>query len=250
MAFKTPIDYGFAQVIDNSGLVNAYAQQQLANQKAKQAREKEMADQLAKIKPDGIKEADIPEIENRYKNLQGLYHKASTSNSLKDKAEYDAGVRQMMYDIEKSKNSQAVVADRLKFYGEHSDDKELDPDYITRLDAVKNLSTFSKDYETATNDIHRLYSSAPTIDLSKEVFSPIVEKSYTKSTPIQRKEGDQYVTTSVKAANPEYIANNIAQAAFSNDRVNKKIHQTYYDAYTQTDKQRDIAEAKQRGFSN
>ena len=249
MAFKTPIDYGFAQVIDNSGLVNAYAQQQLANQKAKQAREKEMADQLAKIKPDGIKEADIPEIENRYKNLQGLYHKASTSNSLKDKAEYDAGVRQMMYDIEKSKNSQALYADRLKFYGEHSDDKQLDPDYMTRISAIKDIPTFSNDYATVTNDLERIQTAAPTVDLKKD-FDAILKDSEVTNKVEFPMGGGRFKTREVTEVDPMTVANKIVARGVSDKNYNKQLFTNYFDAFHDTDREKDIAEAKARGFKN
>lgn len=249
MAFRTPIDYGFAQVIDNSGLVNAYAQQQIAANKAKALREKEMADQLAKIKPDGIKEADIPYIETQYKNLQGLYHKAANSNSLKDKAELDSAIRQMSYDIEKSKNSQKLYVDNEKFYTENSKKNILDKDYLTRNQAVKGISTFSPDYETVTNDIDRLKTAIPRVDLGVE-YEKLLANSTTKNGDEVPIGGGRFEKTVITGVNPNVLRNKLAERWKVDDNFKENLMEPYYDAYFQTDKAMDSKEAKGLGFVN
>lgn len=86
MAIKSGIGFGEAQVFDSSSLVNTYAKLLAQQQKEEQKYQSELADIMATVKTDGVRDADKPIIANTYGEIKKLYSEAVNNKDPQQRA--------------------------------------------------------------------------------------------------------------------------------------------------------------------
>lgn len=112
------IGHGEAQIYNTQNAVNTYART-LAQQQAKRdAEQKALQDDLAKVKIDGIRQGDIPEFTNKYSEAKDIHAKLVSAKNSADKIKFDREFKTKMLELgEIAQDSKALAKGEEVFTG-------------------------------------------------------------------------------------------------------------------------------------
>lgn len=236
------IGQGEAQVFNNNNVINLYGQM-LARQQAKRQQEQQMlANSLAQVKLDGLREPDRPEFFKAYNNIRDLaaqipYEKDSFKRAEK-KAQVDQGLLQLQDFATRSKNYGKQYSE---FQNRLLDDRFRDQFHDNSINDVINSNKlpmtnagFIKDFNTLQRqvDTDKIEKALGTID------SNLLKKTQW-SNPVQRR-STQGNKTGVIVSNSREVSPVEQIAAYANvydadPNFRKFLRDQYADLYDAND---------------
>lgn len=246
---STGMGNGWAQVFDTSGLVNAYMQEERARQKELLAQQKSFDDMMGKVSMDGIKDADIPYLQEGYNKVLDTYSQLKKVSNSADRLTLQNKLREdingLTLDINKSKNANKYWGE-LRKYGAQNYPDELAPDYYDRADQVRNLPTFSPEFANLKTD--DLQVKQKVVDVNKELES-IAKQSLEYSETGLRDIGNnvqEYMES--KSLKPSKLQTNLSNRLMNDPRFKRYALSVYTDGYDHSNRDANEQEAKQLGF--
>ena len=221
MAIRTGIGVGAAQIADTSNIMNAYARQVAQQQKAQalqaereakaQAKyEEDLADLIASVKTEGIRDVDIPDITNAYNELKEFYSK---SGSIKDKdkplfrAELMSRAKSINESAARSKKLANDIADISNDMARNEWD--YDPNSIIEIKEIYRTPLSKLGARAVIDPLRYKRQADPTLIIKAidDVYK-LGEANATPSGQIVDKSGLKY---SVKKVDPAFISDALVQ---------------------------------------
>ena len=215
---------GDAQVFNLAPYLNLYLQEQQQKKQESRAIDKQVADDLAKYTPDGLRQQDVPQFLNQYQNLKNLsiQYRDAIRNPTKNPqawSEYQSAKNRLTGLIAESKAAKENTKSLYDFRAKNLD--RLDDDAFKQAMNLYNAPLGSTEHEQARNfDQSQLVFKAPKMDLIK-LYAPL---SQLKPEETQVTEGlptGQFRKVRTKQINPGAIAQYMS-AAYDTDLLNAK----------------------------
>jgi hypothetical protein len=204
---RTGIGVGEAQVIDSSGIANAFIKAYQLKQKEDQLFAEKIADQLSKFDTTGLTGKDLERANKMYEDLKGSYGSLYNLSGSK-KALLDAEIRRRMNDIKTfSSNAKQFYKDKQDFSIEYNKDAySFLPEVKPYVDKVTPLS-YGEALDQNLGDINSYrIKRVPDMKVVDDIFSDFAKtvKLFTDdSKPIT--ETVNNVTTTYRISNPKAV---------------------------------------------
>lgn len=231
---------GEAQVFNLAPFYNQLVREQQLKKAENQAIDKQIADDLAKYTPDGLRQQDVQQFLNQYQNLKNLsiqYRDAIRNPAKNPKAwsEYQTAKSRLTGLIAESKAAKENTKSLYDFRAHNLD--KLDDDAFKQAMGLYNAPIGSPEHNQAKNfDQSQLMFKEAKFDAPKwqsyisEAVKPVVRTSESPlSSGARTQKKVQYI-------DPLALSNIVAQS-FDNDLVNsKKFYTTQFEKITDEDK--------------
>lgn len=171
---------GAAQVYDTSGPINMYARLMQQQQLRRAAEQKLLTDELSKVNPNGIREADIPEFTSKYQEAKDIFAFKSNAKNQKERIdyglEYDKKLQELKLIVNDSKN---IGKGEQGFTNILLTDKRenFTPDAVDKFQKSKTLSrnhpNFIRDYTVFEQQVNTSSTMKELADINKRLLLPI-----------------------------------------------------------------------------
>lgn len=227
------IGKGSAQVFDSSNILNTYQKQLYLAEKRRAEEDEALSQFVADFDSDGAREADHPEIQNRYEGILNLNKEYVNAKDKATRLQLKSQIAKQMKDLESGVNQSKTAKEVEK--GLHqltlNRNNRLMPDFTPKFGALRQTSIFDPKYRQLAEDGTFASPFEPDYDLLKATEN--ILKSSTE------KVDKAPYATSIKGADGTYIASqtgtkfneSIAKAKFSqmlnNDGYVYGLNKTY-----------------------
>lgn len=213
-----------AVVFNPAPLINYFQQEQERKRQENQAIDKQIADDLSKYSPDGLRQQDVPQFLNQYQGLKNLsiqYRDAIRNPAKNPKVynEYQNAKSKLTGLIAESKAAKENTKSLYDFRAKNLD--KLDDDAFKQAMVLYNAPVGSTDHDQAKNfDQSQLVFKAPKMDLAK-LYAPLNQIKPEETQTMKSLPTGQFRKVKTKQVPPGAIAQYMS-SAYDTDLLNSK----------------------------
>jgi hypothetical protein len=213
-----------AVVFNPAPIINFFQQEQERKRLENQAIDKQIADDISKYTPDGLRQQDIPQFLNQYQNLKNLsiqYRDAIRNPAKNPKmySEYQNAKSKLTGLIAESKAAKENTKSLYDFRAKNLD--KLDDDAFKQAMVLYNAPVGSMEHDQAKNfDQSQLVFKAPKMDLAK-LYAPLSQIKPEEVQTVESLPTGQFRKVRTKQVPPGAIAQYMA-SAYDTDLLNSK----------------------------
>lgn len=231
---------GAFPVYDTSGNVNLYAKILAKQQAERQAEQKALADQLGKVKIDGLRDADKPEFYNKYNEWKSMPARISQEKDQLKKmqlqSEFDQKFMELNDFVGKSKNYGKLHTDISSKFLDDRFRNQFSDDAVAQWQRSGQLPLSSKELVTDPSTLARQIDTSKILDDLAKVDDQLLQ-SAKYDNPITRRvtSGNKTGTESIytRKVDPKVQALNYAMK-YDTDRTFKAfVQKEYADLFDQ-----------------
>ena len=231
MAIKTGIGVGEAQVFDTGGIMNTYFKLLQNQQKEKAKYQQELADIMATVKTEGVRDKDKPIIANTYEEIKKLYAEAVNSKSPNQRALNRSLIKEKIASLNEYSARSNQFAKEYKSLAEQMAPNiwKYDPKKVEEFKAMADKSLVDlgdKAYIDPFEYVPKLDDSARDkvqTDIYKQEEKRIGPKDYVKETIAGT--GERYVGV----ANKNRVINDITTKLATSPEYRQLAYSQYVD---------------------
>ncbi len=240
MAIQSGIGVGEAQVYNTNGSLNTYARLIAKQQAERAAEQKALAEQMSKVKIDGVREADrdifIKDYED-IKTMQLALNKAKGREAIDLKSKMNQRILNLGAFGSRSKSEQKQEDTWDQFLMDNNKRDQLTPDAFTKLQNNKKLSILDKDYISDRTTLERRVDTSKILDDLNNIDDQLLQTSGKYDNPITRRvtSGNKTGTESIytKRVDPKTQAFNYAMMYDVKPEFKSFVKKEYADLFNQ-----------------